>query len=57
MSQNDVIVFPSAIRRRSIRAWRDKENAKETAKEDAAKEVRNQLQLQMINQIGKKNVR
>ena len=53
ISQNDVVVFPSAIRRKSIEAWRDKENAVKTAKEDAAKEIRNKLKLQMINQIGK----
>ena len=57
LSQNDVVVFPSAIRRKSIKAWRDKENAKETAKEDATKEIRNKLKLQMINQIGENDVR
>ena len=56
MSQNNVVVFPSAVRRKSIKAWKDKENAKETAKEDAAKEIRNELKLQMINQIGNNDV-
>ena len=60
LSQNDVVVFPSAIRRKSIKAWEDKENAKEnakeTAKEDAAKKIRNELKLEMINQLENKNV-
>lgn len=56
MSQNDVVVFPSAIRRKSIKAWEDKENAKETAKENAAKEIRNELKLKMINQLENNDV-